>query len=176
MKIKKYEITQELANKYLIYDKNSGILYRKYKYHNNVIAGKRACRNSNHSYQDHLVVHLCGHDYPAHRIIWLMNYGEFPKQHIDHIDHNEKNNLLSNLREVSQKQNNRNMPLKSNNTSGVMGVWISKNSKKKYIAEIKDLNSKKITKSFYTLEEAANQRKIWEQQFGYHENHGLKII
>ena len=176
MKIKKREITQELALKYLEYDNATGYLFRKYKYHNNVVAGRRACRPSNHLNQHHLVVHVCGHDYPAHRIIWLMVKGSFPKQHIDHIDHDETNNIFSNLREVSQAENNKNNSKRSDNTSGVVGVWINNSPKKKYVAEIKDANSKKICKTFYTLEEAAKQRKIWEEEFGYHKNHGkIKI-
>ena len=173
IRISKSGMTAEIANKYLTYDPLTGILYRKHKYHNNVITGKRACRPCNNKKQDHLDVVLCGKNYPAHRIIWLMVHGNFPKGHIDHIDHDETNNKLVNLREVSQYTNNRNTSFRVSNTSGITGVWISKvNGNKKFIAEIRDTNSKKITKSFYTLEEARIQRKIWEKEFGYHENHG----
>jgi len=173
MIINKSDMTTAIANKYLKYDPVTGFLYRKYKYHNNVIAGKRACRPCNNKKQDHLDVVLCSRNYPAHRIIWLMLYGNFPKLHIDHIDHNETNNKSNNLREVTQLNNNKNSSKRKDNTTGITGVWISKvNGNKKYMAEIRDLNHKNIRKSFYTLEEAKQQRKKWEIKFNYHENHG----
>jgi hypothetical protein len=172
--INKDNMTSEIANKYLIYDAETGILTRRYKYHQNVIAGKRACRPCNNKKQNHLDVSLCGKNYPAHRIIWLMIYGNFPKNHIDHINHDETDNKLINLREVSQCENNRNNSKRADNTSGVTGVWISKiNSKKKFIAEIQNKEKQKITKAFYTLASAKHQRKLWEKEFGYHNNHGI---
>ncbi len=174
MRVATKDVTQKFANKYLIYDYNTGYLHRKYKYANNVIAGKRACRLCNNVVGDHLDVCLFGHNFPAHRIIWLMVYGNFPINHIDHIDHNEHNNLLNNLREVTQFENNRNCSKRCDNTSGVVGVWINKNNTfKKFMAEIQDINSKKLCKSFYSMEEAINQRLIWEKEFEYHSNHGI---
>ncbi len=174
MQINKKDMTATLANKYLRYSKYTGYLYRKYKYHNNVVKDKRACRPCNNQTQQHLDVTLCGRNYPAHRIIWLMVYGKFPERHIDHINHIETDNTLINLREVSQYENNRNNSKRKDNTTGVVGVWVSKvNGNKKYIAEIRDLNKKKITKSFYTLKEAKSQRKQWEKLYNYHRNHGI---
>lgn len=172
--INKCDMTAEIANKYLEYNPTTGILTRKYKYAQNVIAGKRACRPCNKKNQHHLNVSLCGRDYPAHRIIWLMQTGSFPKGHIDHIDHNEKNNAWVNLREVSQAENNRNNSKRSDNTTGITGVWIHNKYKyKKYMAEIRDSSGKKHVKGFHTIQEAINQRKQWEIEFGYHINHGI---
>lgn len=168
-------MTQDIANEYLEYDYSTGILYRKKKYHNNVVAGRRACRPTNNTHQDHLVVKLHGVDYPAHRLIWLMVYGAFPNGVIDHIDHDEHNNRLSNLREVTQQENNRNYPKRVDNSSGVTGVWERKDVSKKakrYIAEIRDATNKKRTKAFHTFQEAVIQRQQWERDFGYHPNHG----
>jgi hypothetical protein len=94
-------------------------------------------------------------------------------EHIDHIDHVETNNAWSNLRLVTQAENNKNLSKRHNSTSGVTGVWISKVSgNKKYIAEIK-LGEVHNRASFYTLEEAAHQRKLWERELGFHPNHGI---
>lgn len=175
MYIPRHEMTQQIANEYLSYDYSTGYLYRKKKYHNNVVKGRRACRVTNNKHQDHLVVKLHGVDYPAHRLIWLMIHGYFPTGVIDHIDHNEHNNRLENLREVTQQENNRNYPKRLDNTSGITGVWERKdvsNQAKRYVAEIRDDKNKKKSKSFYTFEEAVIQRKLWEQQYGYHQNHG----
>jgi hypothetical protein len=174
MKIDKKDMTAEIAHNYLTNDDETGFLHRKFKYHNNVVAGKRADRACNNKKQEHLDVTLCGRNYPAHRIIWLMHYGEFPKGHIDHIDHDECNNRLYNLRNVSQAENNRNNSMRRDNTTGVTGVNISKvNGNKKFMAEIIDVLGKRHRKSFYTLDEAKAQRLSWETEFNYHDNHGI---
>jgi hypothetical protein len=174
MKINKKDMTQEILLKCLTYDPATGFLHRRYKYHNNVIEGKRACRPCGNKKQDHLDVTLWGRNYPAHRVIWAMHHGTFPKGHIDHIDHDETNNKLNNLREVTQAENNRNNSKRCDNTTGRVGVWINKNNvNKKFMAEIRDLNKKKVCKSFCSLEEAIAQREIWEKEFNYHSNHGI---
>lgn len=64
----------------------------------------------------------CGRKcYLAHRLAWFFCYGVWPKE-IDHIDNNKLNNSIDNLREVTHQLNQLNMPLRSNNTSGVKGV------------------------------------------------------
>lgn len=64
-----------------------------------------------------------------HRIIYMMHYGNLPK-FIDHIDGNKANNKIENLREATSSQNNRNMPKKITNTSGIKGVsWDTSSGK-----------------------------------------------
>lgn len=43
--------------------------------------------------------------YLAHRVIWRMYTGEWPKEYLDHIDGDPSNNSLTNLREVTHQQN-----------------------------------------------------------------------
>lgn len=175
MYIARNDMTQEVALEYLRYDPITGFLFRNKKYSNNTVAGKRACRPTNHPKQDHLVVKLHGVDYPAHRMVWLMLKGEMPTGHIDHINHNEEDNREVNLRDVTQAENNRNTRKRDSNKSGVTGVWIRKDvssKAKKFVAEIRDIAGKKRVKSFLTMVEAVNQRKEWEAEYGYHTNHG----
>jgi len=40
--------------------------------------------------------------YKSHRLIWLMEYGEWPTQPIQHVDGDRGNNSLSNLRLMGQ--------------------------------------------------------------------------
>lgn len=68
------------------------------------------------------VVMVDGKSCRAHRIAWAIYYGEHPVKDIDHIDGNRSNNAISNLRLATQSQNNANMRLFKNSTSGVKGV------------------------------------------------------
>lgn len=45
----------------------------------------------------------------AHRLAWLLHYGEWPEGDVDHIDRNKSNNRIDNLRDVSRSQNLLNM-------------------------------------------------------------------
>lgn len=60
-----------------------------------------------------------GKAYRTHRIIWLITYGAWPSKHIDHGDHNRKNNRLNNLSDVCKPKNNAH---KKNNTSGYPNI------------------------------------------------------
>ena len=52
------------------------------------------------------------------------------KKCVDHVDHDRKNNYLSNLRWATNIENSQNASMKSTNTSGVVGVsWYKPTSK-----------------------------------------------
>ena len=56
-----------------------------------------------------------GVTYPVHRVIWIMHYGDIPKNHvIDHLNHKRADNRIENLRIATQSQNELNKP----NTKG----------------------------------------------------------
>ena len=46
--------------------------------------------------------------YMAHRVIWLLVHGEWPKLLIDHVNGDPGDNRLCNLREATYQQNNQN--------------------------------------------------------------------
>ena len=69
--------------------------------------------------------------YLVHRLAWFYFYKEWPKGSIDHIDGNQLNNSIDNLRDVTQYINGANRPnLNKNNTSGFKGVYQRKRSGK----------------------------------------------
>lgn len=66
----------------------------------------------------------------AHRLAWLIAYGEMPVYDIDHIDGNRSNNKIDNLRAVTKALNCRNAKMLKSNTSGVTGVTLDKSTGK----------------------------------------------
>jgi len=113
--------------------------------------------------------------YYAHRVAWKIIYGEDPK-YIDHIDGCYSNNKISNLRNVSKSGNQRNQPLRSNNSSGVVGVsW--DNGKDKWHAYVFAGKCKRVNLGYYeNKEEAIAARKAAELKYGFHPNHGRKKV
>lgn len=59
----------------------------------------------------------------VHRVIWEMSNGRIPDgMFIDHIDQDKLNNKLYNLRLVTKAGNNQNQKLRTDSTSGMVGV------------------------------------------------------
>lgn len=111
----------------------------------------------------------------AHRVIWALHYGEWPKEQIDHINGIRDDNRISNLREVSDAENKKNTKRRADNKSGQQGVsWYSKIQK--WSAEIKVDGRKLRLGQFSALPDAIAARKLAEKKYGYHENHGREAI
>ena len=172
MKIAKKDMTQSILLNHFDYDPLTGYVTWRVKHCSKVIAGMRAgtvCKRSNHR-----AIHFAGTVYAEHRLIWMWVYGKFPTKHIDHINHNELDNRLGNLREVSQAENNLNNSKRRDNKTGVTGVWYNTANKyKRYMAEL-HINKKRVyLKAFLTIDEATKARKKQEKIYGFHENHGI---
>ena len=60
--------------------------------------------------------------YLAHRVAWRLMTGRWPRNEIDHIDHDQSNNRWSNLRAATHKQNGKNTRLRTYNKTGVRNV------------------------------------------------------
>ena len=107
----------------------------------------------------------------AHRVIWAMHHGEWPKGEIDHINHDKTDNRADNLRVVSHKQNLRNRSLHKNSSSGFTGVVWHK-SRGKWRAQIGVNGVTKYLGLFETIDDAIAARKAADSKHGFHENHG----
>lgn len=68
----------------------------------------------------------------AHRLAWLYVYGSEPKGRIDHINGDPADNRICNLREATARQNSWNKKKMKTNTSGFVGVHLSKPSGRWY--------------------------------------------
>lgn len=102
----------------------------------------------------------------------MLCFGHIPENaEIDHINHVRDDNRLVNLRFATQGENLKNKSVSSKSTTGVTGVYFSKD-KKKYRAQIK-VNRKAIYLGMFdTLEEAAAARAEANLKFNFHNNHG----
>lgn len=108
----------------------------------------------------------------AHRVIWKLMTGDDPIQ-VDHIDGDRSNNRWDNLRDVTSAENHRNAARRSDNTSGVVGVYWDKRMRK-WTASI-------VLKSLYlgsydSFEDAVAARKAAEVEYGFHANHGREAV
>jgi hypothetical protein len=74
--------------------------------------------------------------YRAHRIIWAMQTGEWPKAEIDHINGDRADNRWANLREATSSKNKTNRGSLKTSTSQYLGVCWDKGPMK-WIACIK---------------------------------------
>ena len=138
-------ITQEFLHQRFEYI--DGCLFYKTRPARRIHVGDKAgCVNSC-GYLNVEINHKC---YGIHRLIFMMFNGYLPEE-IDHIDGNTLNNKIENLREANRQENCLNRKKRSNNTSGVKGVYwhkkcnkwqvsLSVNKKLRYFGLFKDFD------------------------------------
>lgn len=120
-------LTQKYVQSIFDYDPEVGILKWKKPPLSYIQIGEEAGSNTGDGYRR---VSIKNRRYKTHRIIWLYTYGYMPEHNIDHINRNKLDNRLSNLREVSQVCNMRNVVRYKTNKSGVKGVCFCKTTNK----------------------------------------------
>lgn len=132
---------------------------------NKRFAGKEALTAS--MANGYRVGNLLKRSYLAHRVAWILATGDWPKNHIDHINGNPADNRIENLRDVARSENMRNTKLHRRNTSGHSGVvWDSQ--RRKWVVFI----GGKYIGGFLEKADAIAARKIAEIDNFYHPNHG----
>jgi hypothetical protein len=161
-------VTQARLKELFDYNPETGLFTRNISHTNSVKVGDIAGCKGKRGYWD---IRVDGKNLKAHRLAWLYMYGELPEEFIDHIDHNKINNRISNLRCASRTENQRNLGMRSDNTSGITGVtWHSQRGK--WLAQIW-VNGKKVHLGvFLSIDDAARARKDAEIKYSFHENHG----
>lgn len=116
-------LTQERLKEILHYNRHVGVFVWRDKTRPRTYGKTAGSAVKNKGY---VKLHIDGKDYPAHRLAWMYVHGEFPDGQIDHTDGDKSNNLISNLRVVTQAQNSMNMKRNASNTSGIKGVCFCK--------------------------------------------------
>ena len=109
--------------------------------------------------------------YKAHRVIWAIVYGQWPICDIDHINGIRNDNRIDNLREVVRSENMRNQRIRSDNTSGIVGVSWS-NVSGKWMSQIKTADRNVYLGVYENKKDAIKARKEAEIKYGFHKNHG----
>ena len=106
-------------------------------------------------------VRVFGHYIGEHRLAWLLYYGEWPLEQLDHINGIKDDNRICNLRPASNSQNAVNKPARNDNKLGVKGVFYEKNMTriKRYRAVIKINGKQKSLGYFLTVDEAKEAYK-----------------
>lgn len=121
-------------------------------------------------------VTIKGKTYAWHRVAYKIFHGELEDSLvIDHINGNQQDNSIKNLRLVERGDNQRNQVKRKNNTSGHMGVSFNKKHQKweTYIT----YENKLYKLGYYeSIEKAIRVRKKFEKKFGFHINHGRVSI
>lgn len=149
-KIKNDELlTAEYVRSRLTYNSATGVLYWK----SGKIVGKVAGTVTSKRGVIHIRIGSrdAGRAYVAHRLAWLITYGEWPSCEIDHINGNPSDNRLANLRLASRAENSRNA--KRTTKNGLRGARFIK-AYGSWEGRIK-VNNKLITLgTFKTAEEA----------------------
>lgn len=112
-----------------------------------------------------------GVSYLAHRVAYALYHAEWPFAQIDHINGIRTDNRIVNLRVVTSQENQHNMTMRSDNTSGITGVTWHKRDRK-WAAHIRLSGKKKHLGFFKTIEEAAIARAEASRLYGFTERHG----
>lgn len=174
------DLTASFARECFSYDPELGILtwlHRPIEHFNNEsrhkvfikrFAGKLAGWVSSDGYSN---VRINGKAYRYHRIVWLVHFGKWPDNYIDHINGDISDNRISNLRDVDKYENAHNMRRPSNNSTGMIGVSLAQKGGG-YRAQIMAKGQRIYLGRHASLEEAAEARKAAESRYDFHENHG----
>lgn len=122
--------------------------------------------------------HMCGmmkgKHLLAHRVIWAIVHGRWPDGQIDHINGVPDDNRIENLRDVSHRENSRNVRLTSQNKSGHIGVhWDAFHGK--WVARIGIDRVQRRLGRFDRLEDAVAARRKASLEAGFHPNHGRRM-
>lgn len=108
----------------------------------------------------------------AHRVAWVIHFGEWPSGHIDHINGIRTDNRISNLRDVQRSDNSKNRRPNRGKKSGLPHGVTCRHGWQ-YLARIRKDGVSHLIGVFTTPEEAKAAYDAALPSFGFHENHGL---
>jgi hypothetical protein len=162
-------LTFDQVNDYVVYDQTTG-LFTWRKTRGRFRAGEPAGYVNPDGY---VVINLFFRPRRAHRLAWLLFYGEWPPGDIDHINRDRADNRLANLRVASREQNTWNSLAHRDNGSGFKGVTYVGYRNKPWQARIYFKGKGKTLGYFATAKEAhACYIESADRLFGEFSPHG----
>jgi hypothetical protein len=112
-------ISYELAKQMFSYDPENGLIIR--------LGGPRPGPRTRANDRGYIQLKINNKTVRAHQLAWLLHYGEWPGQSIDHVNGIKADNRICNLRLATQALNCQNVVKpRKNNKSGYLGVHFSK--------------------------------------------------
>lgn len=161
----------ESLRKFVSYDPQTGALTRLVTLAGNAVAGEHISGVNASGYVQCVIQRQF---FYGHRLAWQLHYGSQPPGTIDHINGNKSDNRICNLRLATPAQNCHNAALRSDNSSGVKGVFWSE-SRKRWIGSVVIKGAKSFRRTFTTKEAAelavTSARAAIHKSFA---NHGVK--
>ncbi|AHC94018.1 hypothetical protein CH29_gp65 [Achromobacter phage JWAlpha] len=162
------QITDQDVLAALDYNPITGVFTWKVKRNNQTLPGQQAGSVNNEGY---VTIPVMGVYYAAHRLAWLVSYGCWPVNQIDHVNRIRTDNRLCNLRDVTQTVNTRSRSMSKANSTGVTGVY--KTRAGNWIARI-CVDRKQINLgTFASIEEATAARQQAIAAHAFNPTHGL---
>ena len=141
---------------------------------NTKYAGKEIAGNVNTS--GYIGITIWDARFLAHRVAWAIHYGRPPCGNIDHINGDRRDNSIGNLRDVSQQVNSKNSGLRSDNKSGISGIWDKKPKVwgARWLVVIGHGGGIGYQKTHKCLGDAVRDRNAQYRDRGYTQGHGIR--
>lgn len=136
----------------LDYNPDTGVLTWRENRSGKARKGSVAGCKDGHGY---IVISVLNKSHKAHRLAWLLHYGEWPKMQVDHINGDGEDNRILNLRDVDNSVNQQNLRQAPahNKTTKLLGVCFDRKAGR-HKAQIM-LNKKNHHLGYYDTPEQA---------------------
>lgn len=157
------KITQERLKEVLAYNPDTGIF--KWKV-NKASVARKGCAAGSLNCKGYIAICIDFKIYRAARLAFLYMKGYFPCI-VDHIDRDRSNNRWNNLREATSQINLRNKKRSKYNTSGITGVYFSK-QKGKWRASISSNGRENSFGDYLKKHDAICARYCAELKYNWH--------